>query len=234
MKYIFSLLLIINFVFASQSKYPLDFSFNEDSLFLSHLSLTEDNSNHTVLSIVFYNKNDNTLILSNSIVEVPACNITTLSQMKNILNSNLPKPCRRVFKLYGEKYKELSVNDFTILFYKNSKSNFKAAFIFKKKKFVSTMISNMSNNEFNKLLLSLKENHMGFEKIENYINKYKKYLRKGHLNNSFKQLVNAFILNPNNKKLHNLYHKLIKKRIEKLNLVNNFYHKKGRMKAKNE
>ena len=224
MKRIFYFLLLGNLLFASQSKFPLDFSFEEKSLILSHIVLTEDNSDRTVLSIVFNNNHDDIFILSNSIVEVPSCNIETLGQIKNILNSNLPEPCKHVFKLHGERYKKIQIKQFTILLYKNEKLNLKTAFIFDKNHFVSTIISNINNDEFTKILLSLKKRKKDNSKdINDYIDSCKKYLKKGFINRSFQQLVSAFLIDPKNKTAHALYHNLTKKKIEKINLFDNFY-----------
>lgn len=211
-------------LFASQSKYPLDFSFEEKSIVLSHITLIEDDNNHTVLSIVFNNNHDDIFILSNSIVEIPNCNIETLGQIKNIFNSNLPEPCKHAFKLHGEKYKKIRLKQFTILLYKNEKSNLKTAFVFDTNKFTSTIISNMNSDEFIEILLSLKKRiKENSEDVNYYIDSCKKYLKKGFLNRSFQELVSAFLLEPKNKILYDLYNKLTKKRIEKVNLFHNFY-----------
>jgi len=226
MKKIFYFLLLGNLLFSSQSKYPLNFSFEEESLVLSHIALMEDDSNNTVLSIIFNNNQDNIFILSNSIVEIPGCNIETLDQMENILNSNLPESCKRAFKLNGGKYKKIQLKHFTILLYKNEKSNLKTAFVFDKNKFVSTIISDMNSDDFIEILLSLKKRRKeNSEDVNYYIDSCKKYLKKGFLNRSMQQLVSAFLLDPQNKNLHELYHSLMKNRIEKINLFDDFYFK---------
>ena len=230
MKKIICIILFINIIFASESQYPIEFSFEEDSLFLSHLSLNEDDNNKTVLSIIFNNNKDNILILVNSIVEIPNCNINTMYELENILYSHLPLPCKRAFNMHGQRYKKILLDKFTILLYKNNTTNnkeldLKTAFIFKEGMFIATMMSNMKNDEFKNLLFSLKENIISSREINIYINQFNRYLSKGYLNTSFKKLVSAFILDPKNRNLQNLYHKLMKAKSTKINMLDNFYYK---------
>lgn len=226
MKKILYLLLFVNFIFASESQYPLGFSFEEDSLFLSGISVKEDENNSTVLSIIFHNNNDNIFILSNNIVELPGCNIRNLPQMKDILNSNLSTSCKRIFSLNGEKYKEIKIDDFLILLYRKKKSNFKTAFIFKDKEFTSSVTSDINDDKFIKLLLSLKAKDKDLKNINDYIYGCKKYLAKGFLNRSFRQIVSAFILDPKNKNLYDLYHILMKTKARQIDLDDSFFHYK--------
>ena len=235
MKKILYFLLSSILLFASQSKYPLDFSFEEKSLFPSYIAFMEDDCNNTVASIIFRNNQDNILILSNSIIEIPGCNIETLDQMENILNSNFPEPCKRAFKLHGRKYKKIQLKHFTINLYKNEESNFRTAFVFDKNKFVSTIFSDMHSDEFIEILLSLKKRKKkNSDDVNYYIDSYKKYLKRGEPNRSLKQLISAFILDPKNKILDDLYHKLIQKRIGRIKMFDNFrYRSKDCVKATN-
>ena len=204
MKYLISMILITISIYSQESIFPYPFTFNESNLYINNISIFKSEGNTNVKVMSLSNNNDEYIMIHDNIVDSPECTIKTIQDFKN--DFSIPYCNNLLSFFYNKKIKNIKVNNFQILIY-GDKNEYRAV-VFEKNKYIIEFSSNMNLSTFIVFLQSIKKQNIPAHSINYYIEKYHLYMNKAKLNQAFRHLVCAFILDSKDQRLKTKYNKL--------------------------